>query len=448
VAGAPGEQLQFLRASDGRRAALARDAGTFALADGAPTYFEVTETADGKVLLRSAHGPYLSAAPDGTVRSAAAASGWEAFAVERSGGAAVLRSFHRTYLTADLDRGALALGAAPPGPRERLALEPAFDPARHRQMVRGTRAAGRTEKTVWTFWDRGAERMSAFYRLNVDGWRHLLGPEWRVEVVNAVDGDRQHARRFVEAGDLPPTFDRLSPVTQSEAVRLALLRRHGGVWMDASNILLRHVDDICWRSLADPGGEAVLGGFCNTGWGSDHLDRQDYFESWFIAATRDNPFVDFWHRVFVAYWSDRTVSEASWDHPLFERLDLSNFKRYGKDFRNYLLAHIAFRRVVEHDPVMRRLWRHNMVLRDAGDEAFLLTRVTGWEARDIFAKLIEEKDTALADRLLSTCLMKFTSSMVGRLADLTTAQLLDDRHTLGTIYGRVLGRGGAAARQR
>jgi hypothetical protein len=337
---------------------------------------------------------------------------------------------------AELERGTLGLEPRPTS-SQHLRLVAALDPARHRSVVRRTALAGPTERTVWTFWDRGAERMSPFYRLNVEGWQRLLGPGWRVEVLNLVDGDSRNVRNFVDAADLPASFDRLSPVVQSDVVRLALLKKHGGVWMDASIVLLRTLDDICWRPLADPDQDVVLAGFCNTGWGSDHLERKDCFESWFIAARRENAFVDEWRRIFVDYWSDRTVSSASWAHPLFQSMDLSNFNRYGRDFRNYLLPHVAFRRVVEHDAVMKAIWRRNILMRDAGDEAFYLTRVTGWEPQDVYAKLIEERDTALADRLLATCLIKLTSSMVGRLADLSRADLLDDRHTLGSIYARL-----------
>jgi Capsular polysaccharide synthesis protein len=427
----------FLRAADGRMVCGRQASGTYVLARDSGSYFELTETEDHKLFLRSGHGTYLSAGQDGVIRSALSPSGWESFAVENDAhGRSWLRSFHGTYLLANLERGTLELGTCP-APNQYLTLAPAYDRDRYHDILCRTLASGRTEKTVWTFWDRGAERMSPFYRLNVDGWRSLLGPSWRVEVLNVVEGHGCNVRNFVDAEDLPASFDRLSPVTQSEAVRLALLKRNGGVWMDASIVLVKTLDEICWRGLADVDQDLILAGFCDTGWGSDHLDRRDYFESWFIATRRDNELVDLWHQVFVDYWSDRTVSSASWAHPLFASVDLSNFKRYGKDFRNYLLAHIAFRRVIEHDPVMKAIWRHNTLLREAGDEGFYLTRVTGWDPDRIYAKLIEEKDAALAERLLRTCLMKFTSSMVGRLAGLSRAELLDERHTLGTIYARL-----------
>jgi hypothetical protein len=73
------------------------------------------------------------------------------------------RSFHGTYLIADTERGTLAL-AAQPTQSQRVTLVPAFDPARQRAVVDRVASPVPTEKTVWAFWDQGADRMTAFYR--------------------------------------------------------------------------------------------------------------------------------------------------------------------------------------------------------------------------------------------------------------------------------------------
>lgn len=439
IAIAPGAQC-FLRAADSRFVTSTQAAGFFLSGDDRRAFFDVEDAGDGRVQIRSAHGDYLCACPDGSVAQAKRASGWEVFSVEDGQGAAVrLRSFHGTYLGARADRGALALFVAPPAAADTLTAIAAFDPAVCGELVRAAPAPGAGAQVVWTFWDRGADNMPPFYKLNVEGWRRRLGPAWRVEVVNVVPGDPRHVDNFVARADLPASFDALSPVVQSDAVRLALLARHGGVWMDAGIVLVAGLDEIGWRALVDPAADTVLAGFYNDAWGSDHLGRRDCVESWFVAARPRDAFVGAWHRAFVDYWTDRTASTESWTHPLFERLDLSSFARHGADFRNYLIVSIAFRRLLEHDPHMRALWRHNMLLRHAGDEAFYLTQVVGWEARRIRQKLVRERDDRLVEALLARPLMKFTSSMSVDLRGLSEDALLDPGHTLGQIYARVLG---------
>jgi hypothetical protein len=433
----------YLATTEGRFLRSTQAAGLSLSTPAGRTFFDVEDAGEGRVRIRSAHGDYLCACPDGAVRTSKQAAAWEAFTVEQPGTpretrTPCLRSFHGTYLAARADGATVELRAERPGAGALVALD-AFDADAHREAVRRARPPAAADRIIWTFWDRGADRMPPFYQLNVEGWRRLA-PGWRIVALNLVAGDPLHVDNFVARGELPASFDALSPVVQSDAVRLALLKARGGVWMDASNLLTAGLDEICWDAIADRDGGTVMAGFCNGGWGSDHLGRRDCFESWFIATRPGNPLVERWHRAFVGYWNDRTVSAESWTHPLFECLDLGNFNRYGIDFRDYLLPHIAFRRVIEHDPHMRALWRDNTLLRDAGDEAFYLTQVVGWDARAIHRKLIDDPaDDALADRLLRRPLMKFTSSMSTTLRELPAATLLDRRHTLGRIYAHILG---------
>ena len=70
-------------------------------------YFHLERRKDGKITLRGTHGMYVSAQADGTVqinRQAAPPSGWEEFTVENRGNNVVcLRSCHGKYLSAQPD---------------------------------------------------------------------------------------------------------------------------------------------------------------------------------------------------------------------------------------------------------------------------------------------------------------------------------------------------------
>ncbi|MFL2967921.1 MAG: fascin domain-containing protein [Candidatus Poseidoniaceae archaeon] len=70
-------------------------------------YFHLEKRQGGKITLRGAHGMYVSAQPDGEVqinRQAAPPTGWEEFTVEDRGNNAVcLKSIHGKYLSAQMD---------------------------------------------------------------------------------------------------------------------------------------------------------------------------------------------------------------------------------------------------------------------------------------------------------------------------------------------------------
>eukprot|EP00435_Cladocopium_sp_Y103_P038636 s224_g10.t1 len=61
-----------------------------------------------------------------------------------------------------------------------------------------------------------------------------LNPGWTVHVL-----DQETVWRFISREDLPRGFDRLKIQHRSDAIRLALLVKYGGVWLDATVLLLR-----------------------------------------------------------------------------------------------------------------------------------------------------------------------------------------------------------------
>ena len=83
-------------------------------------YFHIEERPGGKITLKGAHGMYVSAQPDGEVqinRQAAPPTGWEEFTVEDRGNNVVcLKSCHGKYLSAQQDGTAQwNRNQAPPG---------------------------------------------------------------------------------------------------------------------------------------------------------------------------------------------------------------------------------------------------------------------------------------------------------------------------------------------
>ena len=92
-------------------------------------YFHLEKRQGGKITLKGAHGMYVSAQPDGKVqinRQAAPPTGWEEFTVEDRGNNVIcLKSVHGKYLSAQPDGTAQwNRGHAPPGGWEDIQFEP------------------------------------------------------------------------------------------------------------------------------------------------------------------------------------------------------------------------------------------------------------------------------------------------------------------------------------
>ncbi|KAI0970158.1 hypothetical protein F4678DRAFT_473497 [Xylaria arbuscula] len=135
----------------------------------------------------------------------------------------------------------------------------------------------RHERNVGAFWNTGFDKMRPWTQRNVIGWIRRQGPSWDVRLLDMVPGSSTNVQNFVEPEYLPECF-RTAPW-------MALLRSHGGVWLDVGSVLFRNFGDIFWKDLEDPASPFEMGimlfqsrkfiGQCLTG----------FFERWKYGRT-------------------------------------------------------------------------------------------------------------------------------------------------------------------
>jgi hypothetical protein len=211
-----------------------------------------------------------------------------------------------------------------------------------------------TNRTIWTFWHQGFDQAPPLVQVAHPSWRRL-NPGWRVVAL-----DRHSISDWI---DLPSVTDLrrrdLTLQTLSNIARLCLLRRYGGVWVDATVYCCGPLDP--WLPKA-----------CDTGFfayrnpGPDRL-----ISSWMIAAEPANPILVAFYDRFLRLWQanrfsnhntrfgKRAVEELSahlnkdprrttcWLAPAIPR----TIRAYP-----YYLFHYTFNKVILSDPELRRLW--------------------------------------------------------------------------------------------
>ena len=148
-----------------------------------------------------------------------------------------------------------------------------------------------SEKNVWTFWHSGVRSMPAWCQRNIADWLRLCGPSWTIRVLDNVPGSPNNALNWVPEELLPETFVKGTmdgPYTgphSADLLRGACLYLHGGVWMDVSIILIRHLDSICWKQLEDPESPFEV----SVPWMYGKV-----MANHFVASRKDNPFIKRW----------------------------------------------------------------------------------------------------------------------------------------------------------
>jgi mannosyltransferase OCH1-like enzyme len=143
-------------------------------------------------------------------------------------------------------------------------------------------------KVIWTYW-HDANKMPRVVQDCIASWWHYC-PDHEVRILVPKDVERL----VPEAKSI---MHRLRAQKRSEArisdyVRLAILKRYGGIWMDASCLMTQSLD---WIHKKSPGKDLVA--FYH--WSTRPGHKHPIVESFFLAAPKGSKFISDWHDEFV-----------------------------------------------------------------------------------------------------------------------------------------------------
>jgi hypothetical protein len=157
-------------------------------------------------------------------------------------------------------------------------------------------------RNIYMFWDKGIENAPEICRLCVESWR-ILNPQWSLVLL-----DEESAKDIVDRSSLPKN---LATAHYADILRTKLLRKHGGVWADATVLCLKPLDS--WLPLVL--NQSDLFAF--------HRPARDrVISSWFLAASCGSNLMSGWDDLVEGYWLNREAPPPTyfWYHFLFEYL--------------------------------------------------------------------------------------------------------------------------------
>jgi len=166
-------------------------------------------------------------------------------------------------------------------------------------------------------WFQGWDQAPPIVRACRATWE-ARNPGWTVRALSAVD-----LHRYVPLDVLAPCIGgkHIEPEALSDIFRIALLERHGGVWVDSTLYCLQPLDE--WLP-------AVTG----SGFFAFARPKPDRMvASWFLAGARGNPIVQAWYRQVLDYWQHRSHRH------------------------HYFWFHYLFAQCHDSDPLFREQWR-------------------------------------------------------------------------------------------
>lgn len=175
-------------------------------------------------------------------------------------------------------------------------------------------------------------------------------------------------------GKIRKSFDRRAPQALADWLRLKLLKEFGGIWIDASFIMLQPINEILPEEAFD-GGAPFL--FQNTSWTADN--NYPMMENWLITAPPNDPMIRRWFHVYDAASRARKISLS-----LVKGLGLTQRLYQSCPPTKHFLSCASLQIVMRYTPGVRFSYL------DAEKGPMLLARRMGYDGSKIASALARE----------------------------------------------------------
>ncbi len=166
-------------------------------------------------------------------------------------------------------------------------------------------------RKIWFLWLQGYDDMPPLVQKCHQSWRQC-NPDWEFTFL-----DEHNIYDYIDVKKLLENREaKIYRVSQSEIIRINLLKKYGGVWVDATCFCQQALDQ--W-----------LFAYLDSGFFAFHrpgIDRM--FSSWFLAAVKENELVNVYCQAVNQFWPANKNIKLWVDRPLLKRL-LVKFKIHG-----------------------------------------------------------------------------------------------------------------------
>jgi uncharacterized membrane-anchored protein YhcB (DUF1043 family) len=252
--------------------------------------------------------------------------------------------------------------------RELLQVLTARAPQQPRSVVIGAPSTSAPiPKVIWTYW-QSLPPPDLVVRC-LANWQRMA-PDHELRFL-----DRDHIAPWLDTEALDQGFDSLPSFRQADWLRVQLLARHGGIWIDASTVL---TCDLGWMHTLQADWRTEYVGFYIARFTS--RPELPIVENWFMAAAPGCRFVADLAREFdiVLQMGEPAYSEQLRKQGRFERV----VQNLDDQYRQYLIMHLAAASLLDANPQ-----RYSMVLLRAEDTALSLHAALGWRKRHLYARM-------------------------------------------------------------
>ena len=241
-------------------------------------------------------------------------------------------------------------------------------------------------KKIWTFWHK--KELPDFYRKCVASWTYW-NPEYEIVVLRPETIGRYIDSRIL----LTPPFDKDVRLL-SDIVRLRVLSKYGGVWMDTSIICSNENLDWFLRESVDRDAEYV-------GYFADRFTQPRYrvdspiIESWMFACVPNSPMVVAWLAEFEKIQNQPVESYVT----QLQHTDSIATQRIQPNSIVYLVVYMSLQKVLQQNPGK---YRFHVIPSDRSAMVYLENN--NWNREEAIDDLVENAAAYCRDQnILKIC---------------------------------------------
>jgi hypothetical protein len=204
---------------------------------------------------------------------------------------------------------------------------------------------------IWFLWLQGYSDAPLIVKQCFRSWQ-IHNPDWEIVFLSEQNLEAYSTLKLEQ-------WRTLSKQQLSDLIRLDVLSRYGGVWVDATCFCVQPLR--CW-----------LGDYTETGFFAFYKPAKDrLLSSWFLASEKEGPIVTKLGKALKIYWTHSPSNQRTGKYPYFFIKNLQ--KTLGRDAYTtrfwfspiitkflglvpYFAIHYQFAELVRTDPECRAIW--------------------------------------------------------------------------------------------
>jgi hypothetical protein len=223
-------------------------------------------------------------------------------------------------------------------------------------------------KKTWTYWDNdippSVENIINLRNANLDEYEHIILSDSNIY-------------NYIDKNEFPKNYNQLAKQHKADWIRLYLLYKYGGTWIDSSIIItklndINEIYDNCYKNKYELMAFYLDQRLINN-------DKYTYIENWFLIAPVNSNIIKKWKQEF------EYAIDIGFDEYLNEIRNNVNITNLGDS--NYLTMHSTIKKLITHNEVDK----NKIYLKKADDDMFNLHIKCNWDTTCIHDALKNDK---------------------------------------------------------